>query len=127
MSDLVRAARAKEALLLFSGTTPAMLGQLPAHESMPPPATHLHKMDDSQGRQRRSALSTLSALQIMSLSGCRMSLQLMAMLMAVSCLSPVITHTCVARTTAAISMISALMLSTPGAETTNYMFVAMLL
>ena len=41
-----------------------------------------------------SSPCSLSALQMSNRSGCRMSLQLMAMLMAVSCLSPVITHTC---------------------------------
>lgn len=43
---------------------------------------------------RRVASSGESALQISRESGWRMSLQLMAILMAVSCLSPVITHTC---------------------------------
>ena len=44
--------------------------------------------------RRALAASGESSLQISRLSGCRMSLQAMAMLMAVSCLSPVITHTC---------------------------------
>ena len=43
---------------------------------------------------RRAAASGESALQMSRESGWRMSLQLMAMLIAVSCLSPVITHTC---------------------------------
>ena len=46
---------------------------------------------------RRVAPSGDSALQMSKESGWRMSLQLMAMLMAVSCLSPVMTHTCTDR------------------------------
>lgn len=42
---------------------------------------------------RRPASSGESALQMSKESGWRMSLQLMAILIAVSCLSPVMTHT----------------------------------
>ena len=43
---------------------------------------------------RRRAAAGVSALQMSRLSGFRISLQEMAMLMAVSCLSPVMTQTC---------------------------------